>query len=304
MASMSFEPFTDDHRPLSSEVFLDTSIHCSGFKGPLFQDRIERVLRVFMWKGTSSYAKVEFGNVVLSSAEYYLRKLEEHGSLEATLDYIGNVLVPQFHGKLIQWSFNFLRNHYGANDAECTERARLSLQLLMRVGVALVEQKCDTPMANGTNCYWARKGVHRRRDGTLTWKTPRCTARNKRCAVDDFFVQNRETFLAIKQAIDRLPQDRLTAQLRAFSDVISKALGNPRVLLDYRTGCKRLADAIIAVDSVAYRSLFSQNARESEVLTEVLQQVFYYLPPNPSKGVQIKIPGNVGPCQIPNGGQS
>src|SRR5687767_162539 len=134
---MSFENLSDQHKPTSPEIFLDTSIHCSKLKGSLFSGRIDKVLRLFQWKTTSSYAKVEFGNVVLAKAEYYLRKLDELGSLEKTKDFIGNVLPHKFHSGHVVWSFNLL-NAFGSTDKERTERARLSLRSLMRLGVKFV----------------------------------------------------------------------------------------------------------------------------------------------------------------------
>lgn len=285
---MSFEKLSDDHVPNSAEVFLDTSIHCSKLKGPLFRRRISDTLRMFHWKSTSTYAKVEFGNVVLSTAEYYIRKLDEFDSLDATLDFIGNVLPHNLHPKKVTWSFNLLKA-YGLNDAECTERARISLRRLMKVGTAFVEQLCDRPLADGTDCYWAKRGVHKRRDGRLEWKTPSCKRKHKRCRLDDFFVENRDVFERIKNAIDGMPEDDKSDQLRGFSEVIGLALNDPKMLLDYGRGCKRLADAIIAVDSLTYKNMFSQNAKESELLTAVLGQDFYYLPPNPNKGVLVQI---------------
>lgn len=154
---MCFESFTDGHKPVSSEIFLDTSIHCCFLKGPLFQERLSAVLRVFLWKSTSSYAKVEFANVVLAQAQYYLRKLDELGSLAKTLDFIGNVLPPQHREKIV-WSFNLLQGFEG-NDAERTERAVLSLRRLMKLGMRLVENNVDQPIANGTDCYWATLGI-------------------------------------------------------------------------------------------------------------------------------------------------
>lgn len=285
---MPFENLNDDHVPPSSELFLDTSIHCSKLKGPLLRDRISEVFRRFQWKSTSSYTKVEFGNVVLSSAEYFLRKLDEFGSLEATQDFIGNVLPHKLHPKKVTWSFNLLKA-FGADDAECTERARLSLRRMMKLGVAFVEQLCDRPLANGTDCYWAKRGVHKRHDGRLVWQTPKCSRGRKRCRLDDFFVENIDVFKRIKEAIDDLPKDAKSDQLQDFSNVIGQALKDPQILLDYRTGCKRLADAIIAVDSLGYKSMFSQNKAESELLTTILEQTFYYLPPNPNEGVLVQL---------------
>jgi len=286
-ASTSFASLADDHVPITTEVFLDTSIHCSRLKGPLFVDRIARVLSLFRWRGTSTYAKVEFGNVILAQAQYYLRKLNELGSLRRLKDFIGNVLPHSLHSAKVVWSFNLLENHYGRDEKECSERARLSLRRLMKLGVGFVEHSCDAPLKDGTQCYWAIRGVQRKRNGELLWQSPVCSRQHKRCKIDDFFVENRETFIRIKAAIDALPDDQKSNQLESFSAVIAQALADPACLLDYKTGCKKLADAIIAVDSIGFKNMFSQNAAESTLLTKVLGQVFYYLPPNPERGIEI-----------------
>ncbi len=285
---MPFEELNEDHAPPSPELFLDTSIHCSKLKGPLFRERIEDVFRLFTWKSTSTYTKVEFGNVVLAQAEYYLRKLDEFDCFDKTLDFIGNVLPHRLHPKKVTWSFNLLKAN-GVNDAERTERARLYLRRLMKLGVQFVEDLCDRPLADGTDCYWAKRGVHKRRDGRLTWKTPICKREKKRCRVDEFFNENQSVFKQIKVAIDALPDKVKSIQLRSFSEVIGRALEDPTVLLDYRSGCIRLADAIIAVDSLSHKNMFSQNDAESELLTKILGQDFYYLPPNPDKGVLVQL---------------
>lgn len=285
---MPFEELNDDHTALSPELFLDTSIHCSKLKGSLFRERIDEVFRLFPWKSTSTYTKVEFGNVILAQAEYFIRKLDELGSLEKTKDFIGNVLPDRVHSNKLKWAFNLL-NAYGEDDSVCTERARLYLRRLMKLGVGFVEQLCDRPLADGTDCYWAKRGVHKRHDGRLVWKTPVCKRKNKRCRLDEFFAENRSTFERIKDEIDALPEKAKSGQLRGFSEVIGQALKDPQMLLDYRAGCKRLADAIIAVDSLAYENMFSQNKAESELLTKILGQSFYYLPPNPSKGVLVQL---------------
>ncbi len=287
---MSLESLPDDHEAASNELFLDTSIHCSRLKGVLFTDRIDRVLRMFQWIGTSTYTKVEFGNVVLANAEYYLRKLNELGSLDATLSFIGNVLQHRSHRSKVTWSFNLLRSHAGDGDAERTMRAKASLRRLLKFGTSLVERGCDKPLEDGTRCSWARKAVHRGPRGELSWKTPTCKRSVKLCALDEFFVQHQAVFQRIKEAVDALPEERKTAQLSGFSDVIGKAVEDPGILLDYRTGCRRLADAIIAVDSLKYKSLFSQNEKESAILCDLLDQVFYYLPPNPDRGVLVQRP--------------
>ena len=124
----------------------------------------------------------------------------------------------------------------------------------------------------------------------MTWKSPVCKRNRKKCRLDDFFVENRDIFKRIKAAIDALSDEGKSDQLRTFSKVISEALRDPTTLLDYRAGCQRLADAIIAVDGSMYKNMFSQNVKESELLTSVLGQAFYYLPPNPERGVLVQAP--------------
>ena len=283
---MSSTPLDESHEPRSTELFLDTSIHCCWFKGLDITNRLSQVLSLFRWVGTSTYTKLEYGNVVLSQAEYFLRKLRELGSLSRVVSHVGNVLSKQHHSKKV-WAFNLLTEHYGEDDAEVTERAELYLQTLMGIGTVFVEKKVDGPLQDGTACYFARRGVAEKRDGMLTWKTPDCKPGKRRCRIDEFFVDNRDLFSAIKQAIDALPEDRKTGQLKDFSNVIEQAMSDPKCLLAYRTGCRRLADAIIAVDGRKYLSMFSQNVNESEVLCKVLGQVFYYLPNEKSKGVRV-----------------
>jgi len=284
---MSFVRLSSDHQPRTREVFLDTSIHCCRLKGPDFLGRIEDVLRRFRWKGTSTYCKVEFGNVVLAQAEYYLRKLKETGSLQRVLDFIGNVLPHSLHRAKVTWSFNLLSQVCGSDEEERTERARLSLNRLMKLGVAFVEDFCDKPLADGTECDYARKGVTKDSQGQLKWRPPRCKRNHRQCKLDEFFTKHRGDFVQIRDAILALPSEKLTDQLKGFVEVVDRALQDPRVLLDYRDGCKRLADAIIAVDSMGYGCMFSQNVKESEVLTGVLRQDFYYLPPNTARGVEV-----------------
>jgi len=160
----------------------------------------------------------------------------------------------------------------------------------MKLGGAFVDGLCDRPLENGTDCYWAKCGIRKHRNGCLFWKSPDCKRTRKKCRLDDFFVEKRDFFKQIKAAIDALPNEGKSDQLRAFSQVIGKALRDPTMLLDYRAGCQRLADAIIAVESAAYKSMFSQNIKESGLLTSVLGQAFYYLAPNPEKGVLVKMP--------------
>lgn len=285
---MCFKTLTEEDRPYSAEVFLDTSIHCCKLKGPLFAPRVDRVLSLFQWRASCTYAQVECGNVVLSAAQYLLRKITDYDSLAKAQDFVANRLPHGLHSGKVTWTFNLLREVYGKNDAECTEKVKRKLRNLMRLGVRFVDELCDGPLEDGVGCYWARHGFQRAADGGFEWKPPRCERSRPRCKIHRFFEQNEVTFRAIKEAIDNLPSAKRTDQLRGFSQVIHEALSDPEMLLDYKTGCKRLADAIIAVESMHYRSLFSQNIKESDLFTTLFKQAFYYLPPNEKEGIRVR----------------
>ncbi|HAW32799.1 MAG TPA: hypothetical protein DCY03_32615 [Planctomycetaceae bacterium] len=287
---MPLKKLDSDHIPVSSEVFLDTSIHLSKFKGTIFKERIETVLRFFNWKSTCTYTKVEFGNNLLAAAQYNITKIEKYNSLERSLDFIFNTLPHKFHGNTVIWTFNLLKDRMGGNDEEATERALLYLRTIMKVGVKFVDELCDSPIMDETCCYWAKRGVIKK-DNQYRWESPKCKRSQKRCHLDDFFLKNLKTFKKIKSAIDSLPDtdQKKTKQLKDFSEIIEKAETDPGFLLDYKSGCKRLADAIIAVESMGFKNMFSQNIAESELLTDVLGQVFYYLPASDQNELQVSM---------------
>jgi len=228
---------------------------------------------------------VEYGNVILATAQYCLRTLRELGSVAALMEHINHVLPAQHH-KYKTWAFSLIRT-LGRTEEERTRRADASLRRLLKFGTSAVEAHCDAPLADGTRCHWGKTGLHRKRDGEYVWKSPNCKSSNRACNVDGFFAEHRETFRSIKKEIDGIDAGLRTDELTQFSQVIGEALDDPSVLLNYHSGCRLLADAIIAVDSRDYRNFVTQNYKESRVLTKVLGQRCYYLPSNPEGGVQI-----------------
>ena len=106
---MSFVKLDERRRPKSAEVFLDTSIHCCFQKGETLRPRLNWLLGLFQWKGSSTYSKVEYGNVSLVNAEYYLRKLNELKTVARLLEYISHVPPPQHREKRTWRSVSFKR---------------------------------------------------------------------------------------------------------------------------------------------------------------------------------------------------
>lgn len=256
------------------EVFLDTSIHLAWLKGPDLKQKVDNTLSEFDFIGTSTYVKLEYGNVILSFAQYCQRMLKEKGSLEKLRYHITNKLWVEkspTNRSYHTWFFNLLADNF--SHPESTERAERTLRSLLCVGTEAISDLCDD-VQDGIQCLWAEK------DSSKGWKSPsNCHKKAPGCRIDSFFEENKDCFCKIRDAIRRMQEngEEVTWQLSNFADVIDKACQSPNSLRDYKNGCKKLADAIIAVQSKGYRSFFTQNIKESIVLCKELKQLLLYL---------------------------
>jgi len=267
------------------EVFLDTSIHIASMKGTREAAKVASTLRQFKWKGTSSYAKVEYGNNILSAVTYFRDKLKELGSFEALRSYVYNRL-PGFNKHQIKyknWFSNLLSKCHTPDDAEAMERAELVLDSMWLKGTDAVSDRCDQ-VRDGTKCVWADQNSS---TGNRWIRPKRCNRGRARCNLPEFFVEQTARFHAIRDAIREISPERRTQELSNFADIIDAATGNPEILRDY-SECSRLADAIIAVDSDGFLSFFTQNIGESDVLCAVMGQVLLYLHQDPSDDVECR----------------
>jgi hypothetical protein len=282
---MYFVKLDKQFQPQSTEVFLDTSIHCCFHKGGIIAPRLKWLLGLFKWKGSSTYSAVEYGNVILGTAIYYLRQIKKFKSVKRVHEHISHVLPAIQHERHV-WAFSLMAS-IGATEADRTRRVKALLRRLIKTGTNAIQARSDSPLSDGTKCVWGKTGLQEIGRGEYAWKTPNCKRDNPACKIDQFFVENREVFESIKDAIDHLDKSLITVELTQFSQVISQALVDPKILLDYMTGCKLLADATIAVDSIKYKSFATQNFKESAVLTRVLGQTCFYLPNNPERATAI-----------------
>jgi len=253
----------------STEIFLDTSIHMAKHKGESFEKKIGDHLKKFKWLGTSSYTITEFGNNILKEVEYYLRCLQRFGSVKDMISHIANALP--YHLKKKQWGLNLLLKYYG-DDAET---AIASFETFMKYHKKRPAIKCDD-LVDGTGCYFAKNGVTQQKDGSLVWDRPKCRKNKRRCTIDDFFAEHKEQFILLAKHIEALPEEERTQQLEDFAKVIRLAESNPSELLSYNN-CKRLADALIAMDALSYKSFFTQNIKESKTLCNFFGQSLYYM---------------------------
>lgn len=255
------------------EIFVETSVHVSRAKSPLLRKKIDESIDEFAAVGSSTYVKLEYGNVVLQIVTYLYNELRKRGSLEAVRYHVANELDVKYHAAYIKWSFNLLWRFAGKTDG--TERLAHALEAMLLLGTKAVDSKVDAVL-DGVGCIWAGQ------DSSRGWHRPsKCETRRPGCRIDQFFRENTGLFREIKSAIDATEERDLTTQLRGFQALIPEAEREPELLRVYEN-CRVLADAIIAVQSLqgerGYSAFFTQNKAESKVLCKALRQLLVYLP--------------------------
>ncbi len=255
------------------EIFVETSVHVSRLKSPLMRKKIDESIDKFAAVGSSTYVKLEYGNVVLQIVTYLNNQLRKRGSLEAVRYHVANELDAKYHVAYIKWSFNLLSSFAGKTDG--TERLAHALEAMLLLGTRAIDSKVDA-ILDGIGCIWAGQ------DSSRGWRKPsKCETRRPGCRIDQFFRENTGLFRDIKSAIDETQEQDLTTQLRGSQALIPEAEREPEQLRVYEK-CRALADAIIAVQSLqgerGYSSFFTQNKAESKVLCKALKQLLVYLP--------------------------
>ncbi len=249
-----------------TEVFLDTTVLLAPFKGGLLGCRAEETIAPFGFKGTSTYALLEFGRVLLKEVKYFVNQLRSGATLQELSYHVNNRLPRQFHSKRIMWFFNLIMQNFGHPEAE--ERTRLRLEEMLINGTDAVRRKYDH-VADGIGCHWA--------DQKGDWTPPKkCSRKSVHCGIVNFFQDNKDGFLAIRDACRAASTDP-TGQLGRSADLIDRAAVTPSYLRDEKV-CRQLGDALIAVQSRKYRAFFTQNFNDSRVLCPVMRQLLIELP--------------------------
>ncbi|MFO8007973.1 MAG: hypothetical protein R6V05_09565 [Candidatus Brocadiia bacterium] len=268
--------------PDGVELFYDTSVFYSHLlKSEGVSELIEEVADAFRWRATSTYLKLEYGNTVLNYCVWLKRILRKKG-FKGALEHVAEVL-PAFHRGRRIFGLHLLTKYADRGGEDAAELAGAHLRRLIKTHLDAVSSYFDTPLEDGTGCYWAQKESHLAKDGK-TWRQVKCKPEKRRCRIDTFFEENKEAFLRIRAAIGELQNP--TAQLQDFAEIIDEAVEDSAILLDHRN-CRRFGDALIAMDGSGYRNVFSQNPKEYRVLCQALGQTFVCLPAHAERAVEV-----------------
>ncbi len=259
-------------------LFSETSILASRLKGNDIKKKIDAILKDYEWNATSYYCILEFGNLILTTAIYIKKNFDDGWNYQEVINYVVNVLAHQQKTKKT-WTHNILSEIYGRTEKEKNTNAIRKVKNIIGSSITSIEKRFDH-IVDDISCSVVKDNINNLKRDNPCWKTPSCKQNKKRCKIDEFFENNKATFEKVKSVIDSCEAVIQTEQLKKFSEIIEKASANPKILLDYKEGCKKFADALIAVESHInkYNTFFTQNIAESKILCKATEQDLIYLP--------------------------
>jgi len=261
--------------------FLDTTIHVSRQIGAAHvKQRIEQELPSYGRVGATTFSKVEFKNAVIRDVDFALRKLNEAGSLWSLLKELAN-LPPQARSRinrilLILGNIEKFEGGAGATDDErLTDAVRTHLENAI-LGYWFTLEKHLSEMhevKDGTGCLRAGQAPREISLGKFDLFLQPCKKSGAHCRMASFFLENRHLFVRIRQAVLSLPPaDRGDkTELGGFERVIEVCLRDPSELCS-SSNCKKLADAIIAVESEDYSEIYTSNYKDFAILCQALNR--------------------------------
>ena len=260
-------------------LFLDTTAHFNRQSTRQeVREEIERLVSSVQITGTSTYSRLEFKRSFVQDLAYLHGKLREFGSLGAVFDHLSR-LQPQQHRKLSRVLVHLGKfyQHAPGGERETVEAILLAIEANALTVMEWFDEGVDY-VADGTGCVRS-KDVPRLIRGHLDVAVKNCRVEDVRCRIHRFFEENRLAFGRITAEIDSLQDVDRTEELVATRQIIRQALINPGMLCDDRV-CRRLGDALIAVDSKGFPSIASSNLREFRVLCAALRIVLKQLLPS------------------------
>jgi hypothetical protein len=270
----SFQDQSDKAKGIST-LHIDTSIQIERCKSLRKAEPIEQALKEFRFKSTSTYAKLEFKRAWLQNLAYLhsasFRVQRDDDLFEYVNDKLG---AHPAHRRKMSTCLQALISFLSRVKAPLSPEVRL-LRLRSHIRQALlgayawwteysVEHEFD-----GTGCVRAQEKP-RERGERLDVSIPKCDRSKINCSIHQFFVDNCDTFQAIKAGIEALG-DKASDELKRTSDIVAKAENDSTSLCSSRI-CSALGDAIIAVDGNKMDCFAANNDKEWQVLAEVLSK--------------------------------
>ncbi len=256
-------------------VLVDTSLLIELQKTIEEATPVRQALMPFRFKAASSYSRLEYKRA------WICRWANIHAyCCQDGVNHIGDVLKriqkagrSRWGNRRLMTMLSQLIEFHGMDTSDLPDRvlvARLR-EHAKRRALAMSETFASelTHVFRGTHCVRAEEPVRERRTGSLDAAIADCRPDNAECRIEDFFIEHRQLFLRIADAVEKL--DKPSDELAALAEHVRLADKDPTHLRDNRH-CPKIADAIIAIDGHAMDVFAANNPGEWETIADALRK--------------------------------
>lgn len=262
-------------------LFIDTSIQISR-KGTDEDEiaKIDGVLTKHDFKSTSTYVRLEFKQSYIQDLAYLHRNLVEKKSLaEVMLIAKGLTSHPGHSRKLsmilgaLAKSFGDMKSFHSDSDVDRDLAAQLSVYfeiILEDIWEWFNEESADY-ISDCTECIRSREPP-KKKVASFDVKVGSCKSEKIRCGLNKFFKSKEAEFRAIRDYINGLPEKlkHKPGELTKIVAIIEKGLADPDSLCNSQD-CRGLGDALVAVESIHFKELFTKDIDQANVICEALK---------------------------------
>lgn len=262
--------------PTSRTALVDTSLLIELQKRNEYAQSIRDMLGGYRFLGVSSYSRLEFKRAWVQRLAL-LHSICKRPKVTSLADVVQAILHagshPAQHRRLttlFQAFEKFLR-HGVARLPENVQVARLRAHAKNAALMSAAHLEDSLAGRYGefkaTECIRAQEPVREKRDGSLDATIRTCSPSKIQCRVHEFFRENATAFAGIVAAIEST--EKPSAELRAMAEHIRISQENPEHLCDDKH-CRKIADAIIAVDGKDMDDFAANNPSEWETISRAM----------------------------------
>lgn len=264
----------------ANPLFLDTSIQVSR-KGSDKKEikKIDDILNKYGFICTSSFVRLEFKQSYIqdlalmhrisveekafSGIHLRIKKLNAHLGHRRRISNLSDALC-QFYANTNSFSSedNF--------DKELAEKLVLYLEIIIEDIWDWFESDV-THVSDDTGCV--RSKVPPEKKYTyFDVRIQKCKSEKIHCKLNKFFEEKKETFKKILDHIESLDdsEKKKPDELNNIALTIKEGLKNPDNMCN-SDQCKRLGDALIAVEAIHFDELFTKDVDQSEVICKPIK---------------------------------
>ncbi len=261
------------------ELFLDTSIQIARKDYDKDEvDTIDKLLSNYDSTCTSTYVKLEFKQSHIQDLIYLHRTLINEKSFSKTLHIAKGLNAHPGHKRKLSNILEALCSHFAAIksfssddnfDIDLAEKLAFSLEIVLE-NIWDWFEKSVTKISDCTECIRAKEAP-KKRTYVFEARVKSCKSSKIRCKLNKYFKEKEKEFLQIRDYIKGLDDSKKKKidELNNIVEAIEVGLKNPDDLCNTPV-CRKLGDALVAIEAIQSKEMFTKDVDQSEVICKSL----------------------------------